>query len=127
ASNVVVNTADVVLMDTVIEGNLYLAAGIGNGDVTLKGVTVKGKTYVNGGGANSIGLVDSNINDVEVNKQGDEGVRIFASGSTSVGNITVNSNAKLEESELASDSEGFGHVQVTSNGSHVELVGDFDE
>lgn len=52
--NLVVKVKDVILKDMVITGNLYLAEGIGTGDVTLDGVTVNGQVFVEGGGKNSI-------------------------------------------------------------------------
>ena len=52
--NLIVNTKDVILKDMVIEGNLYLGEGIGDGDVSLEGIEVKGKVFVDGGGENSI-------------------------------------------------------------------------
>lgn len=52
--NLVVNTRDVVLKDMTIAGNLYLAEGIGDGDIDLENVTVEGKVFVEGGGINSI-------------------------------------------------------------------------
>ncbi|MDF2614089.1 MAG: family 16 glycosylhydrolase [Clostridia bacterium] len=61
--NLVVNTRDVVLKDMTIKGNLYLAEGIGNGDVTLEGITVEGKTFIEGGGINSIKSRDSKFYD----------------------------------------------------------------
>jgi len=51
AGNALINTEGVILKDTVINGDLYLAQGIQNGDVTLDGVNVKGTVFVNGGEA----------------------------------------------------------------------------
>lgn len=52
--NLVVNTTDVVLKDMTIEGDLYLAEGIGEGEVELENVIVNGRVIVEGGGVNSI-------------------------------------------------------------------------
>lgn len=52
--NLIVNTRDVVLKDMTIKGNLYLAEGIGDGDIDLDGITVEGRVFVEGGGINSI-------------------------------------------------------------------------
>ena len=41
--NVLVNTADVILKDMHIKGDLYLTEGIGQGDATLDNVIVEGK------------------------------------------------------------------------------------
>lgn len=54
--NLVVNTKDVILKDMTISGNLYLAEGIGTGDITLDNITVKGTIFVEGGGENSVKL-----------------------------------------------------------------------
>jgi beta-glucanase (GH16 family) len=130
--NVVVNADGVVLKDTVIEGSLYLAPGIGDGDATLRGVTVRGSTHINGGGPNSVGIIDSTLMDVQVDKQGEGGVRVYASGNTTIGDVTVGSNAKLEETGLSSGAGGFGKVQTaetTNDGNAVqlELDGSFEE
>ncbi|ALS25414.1 SLH domain-containing protein [Paenibacillus naphthalenovorans] len=93
--NVVISAQGVTLRNTVIEGNLLLAESIGEGDVFLKNVTVKGITTVNGGGANSVHIEDSVLLTVIVNKA-DGSVRIVAEGATSVQQFTVQSSALLE-------------------------------
>lgn len=50
AGNVVINTADVSLKDTVIQGDLILADGLGLADIDLSGVTVTGRVLIRGGG-----------------------------------------------------------------------------
>ena len=126
--NVLINTEGVVLENTVINGDLYLAPGIQNGDVTLDGVNVKGMVYVNGGGSNSVHFINTKLGKVIVNKKGDQGVRIVTSGNTSVENIIIKSIAKLEEKELKAD--GFKEVIVDSQlltGSKIVFVGDFEQ
>ncbi|RCX18585.1 S-layer family protein [Fontibacillus phaseoli] len=44
--NVIVNKGKVTLKDTVVEGNLYLTAGIGEGTAILQNVVVKGATFI---------------------------------------------------------------------------------
>ena len=46
--NVTINVKGVTIKNAVIEGNLYLTEGIGQGDIVLENVTVKGKTLVGG-------------------------------------------------------------------------------
>jgi len=86
AGNALINTEGVILKDTVINGDLYLAQGIQNGDVTLDGVNVKGTVFVNGGGSDSIHFINTKINRVVVNKTG---VRIVTSGNTSVESVVA--------------------------------------
>ncbi|MDD4402056.1 MAG: S-layer homology domain-containing protein [Desulfitobacteriaceae bacterium] len=52
--NLVVNTAGVELKEMVIAGNLYLTEGIGDGNVVLDSVIVKGTTFIAGGRKNNI-------------------------------------------------------------------------
>ncbi|WP_082053608.1 glycosyl hydrolase [Gordoniibacillus kamchatkensis] len=93
--NVVINKEGVVLKNARILGNLYLAAGIGNGEVTLQGTKVKGITFVEGGGPNTIIFNDSELDEVYVNRKEGE-VRVLASGDTQISQITVDKSSKLE-------------------------------
>jgi hypothetical protein len=81
--NVVVNTTDVELKDMTISDNLYLAQGIGTGDVTLNNVTVEGETIIAGGGINSIKMTNCNLKKgaTIVAKQA---VRVVSEGSSSI-------------------------------------------
>ncbi|WNS46637.1 glycosyl hydrolase [Paenibacillus sp. MMS20-IR301] len=93
--NAVIPHAGTVLKNTVIGGNLYLTAGIGDGEAALDTVTVKGKTFIAGGGEHSVTLRDAALNEVEVSRK--EGlVRLLASGSTRISSIIINSDTKLE-------------------------------
>ena len=57
--SVLVNTAGVTLKDTAVKGDLILGDGVGDGEVTLDGVTVEGRLLARGGGAHSIILTGS--------------------------------------------------------------------
>ncbi len=123
--NVVISAQDVTLQNVTITGDLLLAASIGEGDVFLKNVTVEGKTVVEGGGVNSIHFENSTIGPVVVNKPIGS-VRIVASGTTTVGEVTLQSSALLEESNLTG--AGFEDVVVSAaipDGSNVQLDGKF--
>ncbi len=94
-NNVVINTPDVVLKDAVIEGNLYIAQGVGDGDITLENVEVKGTLYIEGGGENSIYLKDSKVNKVVVDKH-DHKIRVHGDASTTVSEMVVQSGTVIE-------------------------------
>ena len=123
AGNAVVKTGDVILKDMVIEGNLYLAEGIGQGNVTLENVTVKGKTFVNGGGENSIILQNTTLGSLVIEKK-DGKIRIVAKDGTVVAYAELHSGARLEEEGTGS---GFENVEVQEilPGQQIILDGDF--
>jgi hypothetical protein len=52
--NVVISADGVILQNYKIEGDLNITAAVGDGNVTLKNVTVTGTTTVSGGGQNSV-------------------------------------------------------------------------
>lgn len=121
--DVMISVAGVTLQNTIINGNLLLGVGIGEGDVHLNGVTVKGKTTVKGGGENSIHVINSELFTVIVDKQNGM-VRIVTSGSTSIEHTTLQSGAKLEEQDR--NGTGFKNVAVKiSDNGQVVLSGDF--
>jgi len=120
----VISIAGVTLRNTVITGDLLLGAGIGDGDVTLRNVTVKGKTTVKGGGSHSINLENCNMPTLVVDK---EGVRVVASGSTTVNVITLESGATLVEVSITGP--GFETVTVSQTvpaGTPITLTGNFE-
>lgn len=96
--NLVVNTKDVVLKDMIVNGNLYLAEGIGEGDVTLEGVTVTGNIIVEGGGINSVKVKGkSKVKNVIITKAGKNPVRLAVDGTATVtGSVEVTSGAIIE-------------------------------
>lgn len=113
SGNTVINTKDVVLKDMTIDGNLYIAEGVGDGDVTLEDVVVKGEVFVEGGGVNSIKLKgNTSLNKVTVDKASGE-VRLVTSGNAKVEQVTVESGVRLEGQ--------FGEVTV-ANRVAVEVL-----
>lgn len=48
--------------------NMTITSAVGNGDVTLSGVTIRGKLIVQGGGSNSIHLNGCTVDTIEVSK-----------------------------------------------------------
>ncbi|MDQ1911337.1 cadherin-like beta sandwich domain-containing protein [Paenibacillus sp. GD4] len=124
--NVIVNAPGVTLQNMRINGNLTLGEGVGEGDVNLNNVTVNGDTFVNGGGANSIHFKDAVLVKIVVNKRTGE-VRIVAEGKTSVKDVDVQSNAKIDNSKATG--KGFENVTLSDRlpeGSKISLLGNFE-
>lgn len=123
SEDVTISVAGITLQNYKISGNLTLAAGIGEGNVSLKNVTVGGKTFIKGGGANSITLENCKLPSMVVSKAG---VRVVASGNTSVSMVQLNSGATLVE--LSISGMGFETVTLTQtilSNSMVTLEGKF--
>jgi len=59
--NVIVQVKGTVLQNMVISGDLIIDKNVGDGNVTLKNVTVKGETKIYGGGVNQCHLVKRDI------------------------------------------------------------------
>jgi len=124
--NVTVSSPDVIIRNTKIEGNLMLTAGIQDGNVQLDDVIVTGRTLICGGGAHSIIIRNSNLNEMLVDKDFGETPRIVAEGTSVVGNVTVESPARLEENNLTG--QGFSIVKVSptfAGNSALQFAGDF--
>jgi hypothetical protein len=126
--NLVVNTEDVILENMTIDGNLYLTPGIGDGTVTLEGVTVKGETFVSGGGEDSIIISNSSLEGtLFVAKIGGK-VRVFTTGSSEIAKAVLNSGAKLQAEDLTGS--GFKEVEISGEISEDEEIifeGDFED
>ncbi len=124
--SVTVSAAGVTLRNLTVNGNLLLAAAIGDGDVYLKNVSVGEEMTVRGGGADSVYLKDCTLGTVTVNKKGGN-VRLVASGTTSVAEVKLDSGAVLEESGTAGP--GFGRLTASGAlpaGALVTLKGTFE-
>lgn len=93
--NVVINGPDVTLKDMTITGNLYIAEGVGEGDVTLENVKIEGNVIVEGGGENSIEIINSKLNNVYVEKA-TGAVRVALDKESEIENIKVTSAIQLE-------------------------------
>lgn len=121
--NVIIKAGDITLKNMIITGDLTIAKEVGDGNVTLDTVTVKGSTYVNGGGVNSIYFINVVTGDVYVQKT-DGPVRIVASGDSAIKNLLASTDVKLVETSLTGT--GFGTIVVQKNaisGVDITLVG----
>ncbi|HHU17190.1 MAG TPA: hypothetical protein GXZ70_03045 [Clostridiales bacterium] len=89
SGNVLIRVPGVTLKDLTIKGDLIIADGVGEGDVTLDNVKVEGRTVVRGGGENSVIIKgNSDLSKVIVCKV-DGKVRISIEGEADVEVIYV--------------------------------------
>nr|WP_286672322.1 DUF4838 domain-containing protein [Cohnella hashimotonis] len=127
--NLVVNTDGSSLKNIVVSGDLYITQGVEEGEVLLDGVTVKGSTYVLGGGKNSVIVRDSNLTGTLIVDKWDSQIRIVAEGTTVVHDVQMRSGGILKEENL----QGIGFVKVSidvpsgQTNPLIVLDGEFDE
>lgn len=110
--NVLVTKPGIILKDMNVEGNLYITPGVGEGNISLEGVNVKGVTYVSGGGSNSFHIVNSNLAMMVTEKKNEIPVRVVLQGNSSIEHTKLGSSTKLEATELAADAKGFQEVEI---------------
>lgn len=92
--NVLINTPNVKLKDMHIKGDLYLAEGIKEGDISLDNVIVDGEIYIRGYGGNNVRVKDSKLRQVNMKKTS-KNANLILQGKTEVKSILVNDNNKL--------------------------------
>lgn len=119
SGNLTVTGKDLSLKNVTVKGDLILAAGIGESNVTLDKVKVEGLTLIQGGGEHSAIVKDSMLKEVLVNKLNGK-VRILAKGDTTIVSTQIKSGAKLEAEGLTGN--GFGRVEVTQINEGQKLV-----
>lgn len=100
--NVTISASGVILQNLIIEKNLIIAKEVGDGDVTLNNVTVKGKTYVHGGGKDSIHINGGQYSEIIIEKTATGQVRIVAVNTSGL-KVSISENAKGEEIILNGD------------------------
>ena len=86
-ASVVINTDQVVLKDMTISGDLIVAEGVGNGEVTLDNVVVKGRIIVRGGDVITI-QGSSTVNTIVAERR-DDPTEISLEDKTSVDTVVV--------------------------------------
>jgi hypothetical protein len=91
--DVTISADGVILQNTTIKGNLLISDKVGQGNVTLKNVTVTETTTIKGGGENSIKLDNCTLGKVIVNKA-DGKLRIVLSG-TKIADFVADSAVKV--------------------------------
>lgn len=118
--DVTVEAKDVTLQNLVITGDLVIAEEVGDGDVTLNDVTVEGKTYIRGGGADSIYINGGKYGDVVVEKTATGKVRIVVEKAEGL-SLVVDEAAKGDTVVLQGE---FKSVTVQADKVKVEVAKD---
>lgn len=87
---VIVNAPGVTLKNLTVAGDLILADGIGEGEVSLDGVTVKGNTIIRGGGPNSIVITgNSSLGQVIISKTAGGGISVKVLGNARADEVMI--------------------------------------
>jgi len=127
--NLVVNTDGVSLKNMVVSGDLFITQGAGEGEILLDGVTVKGATYVLGGGENSILIRNSRLSGPVIVDKWNSRIRIVVEGTTEIQEVQMLSGGILQEGKL--QGKGFVNVIILVPNDQIEarivLDGEFDE
>lgn len=122
--NILVNRDKVVLEQARIGGNLYLAAGIGQGQSTVRQAEVDGTVYVQGGGADSIYFAKSTLQRIIIkNKQGV--VRVVLSDGSVVKHMEVRTKAIIDIGEK--DEVGQLRISRAAAGTVIQIQGSIGE
>ncbi|MBN6186996.1 S-layer homology domain-containing protein [Aneurinibacillus sp. BA2021] len=111
--NVKVKGDYVSLKNVTVKGDLEIAKEVEN-DFYSYNVKVDGKTFINGGDSNTVVFEAGTLGAVEINKKG---VRVEATGKTTIGNVTVSSNAVI----VAESGVTIPKVTVQSGVSSIEV------
>lgn len=93
--NVVIKADGVILQNMIIKGNLEVAKEVGSGTVTLNNITVKGDTFVRGGGKDSIKINGGQYASITVESV-DNQVRIVATDVNGL-QVVISEKAKGED------------------------------
>ncbi|QHA01537.1 hypothetical protein GQ588_13255 [Dehalobacter restrictus] len=124
SGSLAIEASDITVRNTVIEGDLLLGEGIGNGTVTLENVTVKGRTTIRGGGSVDGIRCDTFMSKtLVIDVPSEKEAVIHLKGKSQVQNTIVLSNCTLDGYENTS-SVGFSIVNMI-RGDQVTLKGDF--
>ena len=95
AKETVIENAGTTLENKAVNGDLIIAASVGEGNVTLKNVTVRGNLIVKGGGANSVYLDGTKVNgDVQMQK---ENVHLHLMGDTALGRMELGMPCRITQ------------------------------
>ena len=125
--NVVINSADIILKDMNVDGNIYITEGVKDGDIKLDNVKISGNVFVNGGGKNSVHINNSTINGyISVNKQNGQ-IRLISAGNSKIHKVNMRSGGIIETNQ--SGRVTINEIVLTGSiprGQRVYLIGMFN-
>lgn len=104
SDDVVIENKGTTLKNQTVDGNVTIAKSVGNGDVTLRNVTIKGDLIVKGGGSNTVTLEDVDVRGkVRLLK---EGVHLHLVGDTDIRKLLIDLAAHITQSSSYKDEIG---------------------
>ncbi|MCM3628712.1 S-layer homology domain-containing protein [Paenibacillus glycanilyticus] len=120
AGDLSIDVPGVTLRNVIVKGNLRIGQAVGDGDVYLDSVTVKGTTTISGGGEHSVHIDDAKLGTVIVEKK-DGRIRVVVDGSTVIEQLDVRTDARIESNGPES---GIAGIAISADGE-VALSGKF--
>lgn len=114
--DVIVKADGVILQNMYITGNLIISEEVGLGTVTLNNITVRGETYIRGGGTNSIHINGGSYKRITLQETISGQVRIVAKNAAGL-DIVIAEAASGDELILEGDFD-----QVSVNAPNLKLL-----
>lgn len=104
SDDVVIEDKGTTLKNQTVDGNVTIAKSVGNGDVTLRNVTIKGDLIVKGGGSNTVTLEDVDVRGKA--RLLKEGVHLHLVGDTDIRKLLIDLAAYITQSSSYKDEIG---------------------
>lgn len=104
SDDVVIEDKGTTLKNQTVDGNVTIAKSVGNGDVTLRNVTIKGDLIVKGGGSNTVTLEDVDVRGKA--RLLKEGVYLHLFGDTDIRKLLIDLAAHITQSSSYKDEIG---------------------
>lgn len=97
--NMVISEGQVSLKNITVAKNLYITPGVGEEEIHIKDSNIKGTLFIQGGGSNSVYIENTNINQLIMDKEGQNKVRVVLKGSTQIAKLEMKREGILEKEE----------------------------
>jgi len=122
--NIMVSVPGVTLKDLTINGDLIVGDGVGDGDLILENVTIKGRLVARGGGMNSIVIRGGSIEGKVVIAKVDGRIRVSVEGGAEVEVIVIDDgyDAVIIEGDVGTVEINVGDVPVSIRNATVDKV-----